>query len=147
MDLRQFGRKMKVTGKLVEENGGKLLRKVAVAVDAAVVLATPVDTGRARSNWQVEIGSAPEGVLPPFHPGAEGSTSGPNAQAALAAARRVIEGAVPGDTIHITNNLDYIGRLNDGWSAQAPAGFVEEAVQHGVQQVRNSKITIDRGVE
>ena len=58
MDLRQFGRKIRVTGNVVEENGGKLLRSVALAVDAAVVLATPVDTGRARSNWQVEIGAA-----------------------------------------------------------------------------------------
>lgn len=25
----------------------------------------------------------------------------------------------------VENNVEYIGRLNDGWSQQAPAGFVE----------------------
>lgn len=141
MDLRQFGRRMKVRGALVEENAGKLLRKVALAVDSAVVLATPVDTGRARSNWQVEIGQPASGSIEPLAAGA-GSTA-----ASIDAAKAVIETAVPGDTIHITNNLDYIGRLNDGWSAQAPAGFVEEAVQNGVQRIRNAKITVERGVE
>lgn len=149
MDLRQFGRKMKVKGALVEENAGKLLRKVALAVDSAVVLATPVDTGRARSNWQVEIGQPASGTIEPLtgvRKGFEGSGSAV-AAASIEAAKAVIETAVPGDTIHITNNLDYIGRLNDGWSAQAPAGFVEEAVQNGVQRIRKAKITVERGVE
>lgn len=140
MDLRQFGRRMKVKGALVEENAGKLLRKVALAVDSAVVLATPVDTGRARSNWQVEIGQPASGTIEPL-------AGAGSAGAAIEAAKAVIETAVPGNTVHITNNLDYIGRLNDGWSAQAPAGFVEEAVQNGVQRIRNAKITVERGVE
>lgn len=29
----------------------------------------------------------------------------------------------------VENNVDYIGRLNDGRSPQAPAGFVENVVQ------------------
>jgi hypothetical protein len=30
--------------------------------------------------------------------------------------------------MHITNNLPYIVRLNQGYSAQAPAGYVEQGV-------------------
>jgi hypothetical protein len=147
MDLRQFARKMRVTGAVVQDNGDILLRKVALAVDAAVVLATPVDTGRARSNWQVELGAAPEGVREPFSEGAEGSTAGPNAQAAIAAGQAVIAQARGTDVIHITNNLTYIAALNDGSSAQAPAGFVEEAVHAGVKQVNDARVTIEGGVK
>lgn len=147
MDLRQFGKKIRVTGDTVQDNAGKLARKVGLAVDAAVVLATPVDTGRARSNWQVEIGAAPAGTVPPFAEGQEGSTAGANAQAAIEAGSQAIAQYKEGETIHITNNLSYIGRLNEGWSAQAPEGYVETAVQAGVQQIRGAKITVTNGVK
>ena len=78
MDLKRFATRIRQVGAAVEDNAGKLVRKVALSVDATVVSATPVDTGRARSNWQVEIGKPAKGVLPAFVPGEEGSTVGPN---------------------------------------------------------------------
>ena len=33
------------------------------------------------------------------------------------------------DDLYIANNVGHIGKLNDGSSQQAPAGFVESAVQ------------------
>jgi hypothetical protein len=33
-----------------------------------------------------------------------------------------------GGVVEITNNVEYIAKLNDGHSAQAPAGFIEAAV-------------------
>ncbi len=141
MDLRQFGRKMRVTGELVEKNTEKLVRKVALAVDASVVLATPVDTGRARANWQVEINNAADGTLN------EPSDPGSGARQAIEDGKKTVEQYKIGDTIHITNNLPYIARLNEGWSAQAPANFVEEAAMAGVKQIKGAKITIEGGVE
>lgn len=38
------------------------------------------------------------------------------------------------DTIYISNALPYIRRLNDGWSTQAPAGFIDAAVQVGTRK-------------
>lgn len=149
MDLRQFGRKMHVTGEVIDDNVGKLVRKVALAVDASVVLATPVDTGRARSNWQVELNEAPTGeveTLAGVRKGFSGSGS-TVARASIEEAKRIINEARPTDTIHITNNLPYIARLNEGWSAQAPANFVEESVMVGVKQIKGAKITIERGVK
>lgn len=32
-------------------------------------------------------------------------------------------------SIHVTNNTSHIERLNEGWSAQTPAGFFERALQ------------------
>lgn len=144
MDANEFRKRMRQIGRDVEENSTKLVRKVALAVDATVVLATPVDTGRARSNWQVEIGKAADGTIDPYAPGEGGNTAGVNAQAAMDQARAKIAQVQHGQEVHITNNLDYIQRLNDGWSAQAPAGFVEEAVNHGVSVVRRAKVVVSK---
>lgn len=131
---------MRKRGDTVVSNSDRLVRKVALAVDGTVVLATPVDTGRARSNWQVELNGPAEGVRDAYAPGEGGSTGGPNAREAIAQGRAAIAQYRGGDnaSIHITNNLPYIGRLNEGSSAQAPAGFVESAVQVGVRAVRNT---------
>lgn len=148
-DLKSFGRRMRVVGQGVADNADALVRRVAVAVDAAVVQGTPVDTGRARSNWQAELDKPAEGTvgtLGGVRKGFEG-TGGAVAARSIAAAKAVIA-QYDGDTnkeIHLTNNLPYIGRLNDGWSAQAPAGFVEDAVLAGAKQVKAAKLITKDG--
>lgn len=39
----------------------------------------------------------------------------------------------PGPQTHIRNDVPYVGRLNDGGSAQAPAGFVERALSEALE--------------
>lgn len=124
--LKDLGGAMKQKGSKIADNADRLVRRCALAIDAAVVLATPVDTGRARGNWQVEVGQAPAGELATTDKGGGGT---------IAAGKAVIDGYKGGSGIYITNNLPYIERLNEGWSAQAPAGFVEQAVNVGVQAV------------
>ena len=130
-DLRGFSQRVRLQGKAIEDNATRLLRRTASAIDSAVVLATPVATGRARANWHAEINSASLAVT---------TDVSPSGSEAITAAKPIIDKAQAGDTVHITNNLPYIGRLNDGWSAQAPAGFVEEAVQVGIDTVRNADL-------
>lgn len=143
MDPRSFSRRLRVLAREVEANANLIKRKVALAVDAALVLGTPVDTGRARSNWQVILNAPAGGERAPFAPGKGlGIGEGANARAALAEAQAVIAGAGYGDDIHITNNLSYIGELNDGTSAQAPAGFVEAALLSGVAQVKGARVLV-----
>ncbi len=146
MDLKGFERRMGVLGNTVGDNAHKLLRKVGLAVDGSVVIATPVDTGRARSNWIVNSGSAATDTREPYSPGKEGSTGGPNAQAAIDQGKATIAAHPKGADLHITNNLAYIGKLNDGSSAQAPPLFVEKAVQAGVNTIRAANITVVGGV-
>lgn len=133
-DLRGFSGRIRVRGKRVEENADALVRKVAVAVDTAVVLATPVDTGRARANWQVELGEVSNDSEVTSFPEGKGGDSGAAAamQAINAGKNQINTYASRFKEIHIYNNLPYIQRLNDGYSAQAPAGFVESAVLAGV---------------
>lgn len=140
-DLRGFAQRMLVIAKNVSLNSDALTRKVALAVDGAVVIATPVDTGRARSNWIVEIGSASNDINEEFGPH--------NSNGALGTRRALDQGAATigtyqkGEVIHITNNLPYIEALNDGTSAQAPANFVQEAVQAGVDTIGDARITVN----
>jgi hypothetical protein len=131
---RQFQRNMKQRGKNVADNADQLVRKAALAIDAVLVLATPVDTGRARANWQVELNKAAEGTT---------TSVSPSGREALEQGKSTIagyKGGTPDASVHITNNLPYIGKLNDGHSAQAPAGFVEEAVLTGASTVRGAKL-------
>lgn len=146
MTPRQFSKRIQRIATNVGENATKLVRKVALSVDTTVVMATPVDTGRARSNWQVNIGGPAKGTIEAYSPGAEGSTGGANARIALALGAATIASYKAGETIHLTNNLPYIGALNDGHSAQAPAGFVETAVLDGISQVKGARLLPDNGV-
>lgn len=140
MDLRRFANRIDLIAGRIEPNAHKAAKLTALAVDQTVVMATPVDEGRARANWQVQAGIAPSNVIPPYAPGEGGSTSAQNTQAALEQGKIAISTAAPGQEIHITNNLPYIGALNDGHSAQAPANFVEQAVNVGIETVRRSRL-------
>lgn len=115
-----------------------MVKKTVLAIDQVLVTSTPVDTGRARSNWVVGTGPSTR-AIDAYAPGEGGSTAGENAQAALRQARAFLD-STDATTIYISNDLDYIEYLNQGTSAQAPAGFIEEAVQAGIDAVHNSKV-------
>lgn len=132
--LSQFARRIRGLGARVERNSGVIVREIAGTINQTIVFATPVDTGRARANWQVGVGSSPQAELQEDDPGG-GSTVARN-QGAIASARE-------GDIIYISNNVRYITRLNQGSSAQAPAGFVEQAVAAGNRRAREVRI-LDR---
>lgn len=63
-----------------------LVRAATLESDRRLKLASPVDTGRFRSNWQIEL--------------------------------QDFGGSV-------SNNLPYAERLANGWSRQAPAGWID----------------------
>ena len=136
-ELGDFSKRIAVLAASLEEGVHRTVRKAALAADQAIVLATPVDTGRARANWVVSINAPAAGEQP--------TPASPAAGAAQALGQGQEEIGRYGTSsshsaIHITNNLPYIGRLNAGSSAQAPAGFVEEAVQAAVAAVRGTKV-------
>lgn len=143
--LSDFAKRMTRLGSTIEDNADQVVRKAVLAVDQAVVLATPVDKGRARSNWVAELDTAFSGEVEPYVPGEGGSTGGANAQAAMnqAAATAAKYDGDRHSEVHITNNLPYIQALNDGHSAQAPADFVGEAIQAGAAAVRGARLLED----
>jgi hypothetical protein len=96
------------------------VQKIAFELFSRVILKTPVDSGRARGNWQVAIGSVPDGVL---------EIEDKTGSATISAAAATASGLRAGDVIYLVNNLPYIQRLEDGYSGQAPAGMVGLTVQ------------------
>lgn len=144
-DLGGLGRRLDLVADRLERGVDVKVKRTALAIDQVLVLATPVDQGRARSNWRVSVSSPLEGVIDPYAPGdglGVGETE--NAREALAQGREAIGARRPGESIFITNNLDYIVFLNDGSSAQAPAGFVEAAIEAGRRVAREGGV-IGRG--
>lgn len=138
--LGDFSKRIRRRAADIERNINRTVRQVALVADRELVLATPVDTGRARSNWFVNLGAPNRSVSEPYFPGEKGSTASSNSQAAIDQATQVISRRQIGQDIYISNNLDYIGSLNDGSSAQAPAQFVESAVQRAVNVVKGAQI-------
>ncbi len=131
----------------LEKRAANLPKKVSgVAVSTALAIiddlskVTPVDTSQAVSNWQVSLASKTNSKIPPHYPGEHGSTKTPSSKQTREKARSVLQSKQPGVTIFISNVLPYIRRLNDGYSAQAPAGFVERAALIGRKTVKKSKI-------
>jgi len=138
--LEQFSRRIRDLGRRVEANGPLVARRAALAIDQAVVLATPVDTGVARSNWQASLNGPVARDIPAYSPGEGGSSGGANAQAAIQQAQDTIADFDGEGEIYISNPLPYIGSLNDGSSSQAPSQFVESAVQAGFTAARLSRV-------
>jgi hypothetical protein len=114
LDIKIKGAKEEVADSLLET-----FQKVAIQVDQAVVLATPKDTGRAASNWLPSL-NIPVTEARDFANDATISST-------LMEAGSVVAKAKLGDVIYFSNNLPYIGRLNDGSSMRASAGFVQKA--------------------
>jgi len=130
-DLGQFARRMKELGRQIEVNSNDAAIETALAASTAVTLATPVDTGRARANWQAELGSP---ITEPTDAEDQAGSDTINRNRSRIRSRR---GEQP---IFLSNNLPYIGALNAGSSAQAPANFVETAVQAGVRAIRKARL-------
>lgn len=143
-----FSASIRARAGFVRENADRLTRKIAMVADQAIVSATPVDTGRARSNWIVTLDGPAVGVRDAYFEGLGGATASANVQAAIEQGLRVTS-QYNGDThreIHITNNLPYIERLNDGWSRQAPAAFVQEALHATAAAFNGMTLAVKDGV-
>ena len=106
--------------KKVTENLEKTVRAVALVVDSTLVATTPVLTGRARANWNPSL-NVPDTAL-----------REPNQKKPIDPINSAYKIT---DTILISNNLPYIKRLNEGYSKQAPAGFVDAALERGKRAV------------
>ena len=89
------------------------IRVATSEVFSNIIQMTPVDTGRARGNWQCTIGA-------PF--------VGEDDSGSVMKANSVIPRRA-GNVVYLTNNVPYIGKLEyDGHSRQAPAGMVRVSV-------------------
>lgn len=90
-----------------------VVRKVALDLYGRITKKTPVDTGRARANWNLSIGSPDLTV---------------DDDATKIKSASLSKGDGEKD-IYIANNLPYISALEHGHSKQAPRGMVALSIK------------------
>lgn len=114
--LASFNKALELAIKALPERANDI--KIVTALDLMnrIVEKTPVDTGRARGNWQLAAGTAAEGEVA----NAEGLTP----STIMHDAEQKTASVTIGEDIWISNNLPYIEALEEGHSLQAPHGMV-----------------------
>jgi hypothetical protein len=127
--------------KFVEKTKGRVdlvVTKMTLDVFNAVIMKTPVDTGRARANWRASVGKYSVFV---------DDDCDKTGQEAMAQVAAVIGPAKGGGISYLTNSLSYISVLEYGrasgkpGSIQAPNGMVRitcQEFQDYVQRAVNS---------
>jgi hypothetical protein len=129
--------RLHLRSKQVVESAEILIRRVAVAMDQALVMTTPVDTGRARGNWVTSIGRPQEFIAQKDQWGEDF----PLPQEVIAQGQATIAGWHIGrGPIFIANSVPYIVRLEHGWSKQAPQGMLGAAVKAAQAQIAGKKL-------
>jgi hypothetical protein len=113
-DIEKFARK-------VNTDSEKVFRGTSIAMFSSIVKRTPVDTGRLRANWQLDINRDPQEQLDKADKGG-GSTITDGATTANRATTK--------DSIFIVNNLPYAQAIEDGASTvKSPEGMVKVTLQ------------------
>lgn len=110
----------------------KHIKVITLDVTANLIEDTPRDTGWARSNWVPSIGTEARGMgnlLDPDDGDVAEARRASQAGVALVASTYTLKQG----KVFVSNNVPYIGRLNDGHSQQAPAGFVQAAIARAVR--------------
>lgn len=119
-NIAEFSADLDKFAKRMNQDVVDLTRRVALEVLQEVTTETPVDTGRARGNWFVGLNRVSEEV--------DEAASDSSGSKTVARGRRRLSRLKPGVRVFISNNVKYIRRLNDGYSAQAGKFFVQSAV-------------------
>ena len=96
----------------VAEFADTMQRRAAMELQSELIETTPRDTSRARSGWHLDTN---HGTFVP-----------PKGQASYAPQKQIAPQGAP--FIIVYNNVEYIVRLNEGHSQQAPKRFVQLAV-------------------
>ncbi len=119
---RQIKRVIEILTEVTE----RVVKKITLDVTSNLIATTPVDVGWARANWVPAIGQ------PVDQPVATRESVNTAAQQAgilsVASSYKLERGLV-----FVSNNVRYITRLNEGSSKQAPAGFVQNAIEKAVK--------------
>lgn len=126
--LQDLAKKTKRMQAAIEAAASNVAVDVAQSIVGTLAFTTPVDTSNALSNWRATLDAPASDTIGPHFLGSRGSTKKSSATATYEGARPVLAKKKPSQPIYITNNVDYITKLNED---HAQAGFVERAVLLG----------------
>ena len=124
----------------IDKAASEMAIDVTISMARDLIVHTPVDITTAVSNWQASIGVPASFELPAIYPGEKGSTAPASRAEALGHVTRTLEDKDPGATIYLSNLTPYIIDLNNGTSAQEPAGFFERGVLVGERYAQTATL-------
>lgn len=130
-----FAAQLQAFGDMVQEDADQIFRIVATEVGASVIDGTPIDTGRALSNWNAGI-NTPDDVYR--------ETEDPLDQRTTARLTSEFQGLKFGDTAFVTNATPHIPFLEYGSSRQSPNGFVRVTLARFNQIVQKAVATVTK---
>ena len=113
--LKQFATSMRARAAKVPEIANKLAIAGTEAMLRGVVADTRVDTSEAVSNWMISIGSPTNVRKQPHVLGNMGSTRGPSSAKSISEGLEVLFTKRPGQTVYLSNTVDYIKIIDDGF--------------------------------
>ena len=97
------------------------IRRVALAAYREINRKSPVDKGTFRANWVASVDTIDRSS------GLSKTTKDVN-EVVTAATAVITNGVKLGTMVYISNGVPYAGKLEDGYSPQAPAGVVAPAL-------------------
>jgi len=115
----------------------KLVRAIGLEAHARLIRRTPVDTGRARANWNVAIDRIDRSV--------DEESFDKSGQRAIQEGSTTVAGFRPGQRLFLTNSLPYVPALERGSSRQAPNGMVAVTAAEMRALVARALASIGRG--
>jgi hypothetical protein len=115
------------TVQAVARSAERVIKRLGFEIQGELIRKTPVDTGWARANWVVSIGTPHTGVV--------GSREAVSQAGQIAGQGRLLVYRLNQGQIWISNNVPYIGKLNEGHSKQAPAGYIEQAIDTAIRTI------------
>ena len=112
----------------VQQGEVQARKDIAFEILYRIIYRTPVDTGNARSQWNVGLEKNNTAI---------DNAIDPTGQEAVNRAQVVLDRMKSTDTrIFFTNALPYAWRLETGWSKQAPNGMVQVTLAEFPQLAR-----------
>jgi len=111
-DLRRFAN-------LTSQKMETVVKASLVRIGTSVVVKSPVDTGRFRSNWLAAYGTADTTVS---------MSVDPSGQSSINRLKMSVQGLTFREYFYFTNSLPYAKGLEYGDSMQAPSGMVRVSV-------------------
>ncbi len=124
-NINDFDKELRLFAQVkLPEDHTNLVKKVSMQALTGVVNKTPVDTGRARSNWMTAVNEVPSDTIALT---ADLSRAEASAES-INRGTTIIDSLKPYSTVNIANNLPYILPLEYGGSKQAPLGMARVTV-------------------
>lgn len=140
--LGDFRRRIRKRAKQLQRTTETAVRQGAIAGLRAATVATPVDTGNARVNWNVSV-KVPEVEVRPLPEGARISKSEANQEAGRRARFRVKAFKIDDGVIWLTNGVQYIRLLDTGGISKKGGNMSAKAI---LAATRAIKIRLARGI-